>query len=220
MMAAHGTLSQLTEADPVLAELVEEITNKIQAGESIDLSTYEREHPEYVEQLHKLLPAIEVLAELGNPSATQTSSARQGEKSFCLQQGELHTLNQGSIVSEQCNQGQERYDGNVLHQENRKSRTSGGSSQLTAFGQYLQTKSRRRQRQAKSDNHSRLARHIQQQRQPGKHQAGHYHLGGTEAKHQTPHHPQACRLEFDADKKQQQYNTNFREMPDFADIVD
>jgi serine/threonine protein kinase/Tfp pilus assembly protein PilF len=45
--------------------LVEELTNRIQAGESIDLEDYARRNPEYADSIRQLLPALEVLADLG-----------------------------------------------------------------------------------------------------------------------------------------------------------
>jgi serine/threonine-protein kinase len=50
---------------PVLDRLVEELTNGIQAGESIDLEDYARQYPEYADSIRQLLPALEVLADLG-----------------------------------------------------------------------------------------------------------------------------------------------------------
>ncbi|MHC4672061.1 MAG: protein kinase domain-containing protein [Planctomycetota bacterium] len=83
------TLGQSLETDPVLAELVEEITSKIQAGEPVDLAAYQRDHPEQVEQLHKLLPAIEVLAELKDSTVTQTAPDQPMARDSRLQQGVL-----------------------------------------------------------------------------------------------------------------------------------
>ena len=48
-----------------LAELVEELTDRLQAGEPVDLEAFAREHPEQAEQLRRLLPALEMMADLG-----------------------------------------------------------------------------------------------------------------------------------------------------------
>lgn len=47
-----------------LAELLEQSTVQVQGGEVIDWETLEREHPDYVDELRKLLPAVELLANL------------------------------------------------------------------------------------------------------------------------------------------------------------
>ena len=88
-MATRATMGESTEADAVLAELVEEITNKLQSGESVELSAYERDHPEQMEQLRKLLPAIEVLAELKDSTGTQTTAVQPNGPDSHLQPGVL-----------------------------------------------------------------------------------------------------------------------------------
>src|SRR5262245_12432621 len=62
-------------ADPVLAELVEELTDRLQAGQPIDLSEYERRHPKHAEQLHRLLPALQMLAEMGSSDSAAAPPA-------------------------------------------------------------------------------------------------------------------------------------------------
>ena len=53
-------------ADPVLAKLVDEITDRLQAGEAVDLEEYAGRHPERAEELRRLLPALEMLAAAGS----------------------------------------------------------------------------------------------------------------------------------------------------------
>ena len=53
-------------ADPVLAELVEELTMRLQAGQPVDLTDCAREYPAYLEQLRELLPALQALAGAGS----------------------------------------------------------------------------------------------------------------------------------------------------------
>jgi Flp pilus assembly protein TadD/serine/threonine protein kinase len=55
--------------DPILDELFDEIANRLQAGESVDLEAYVRDHPAQAERLRQLLPAMEVLAGLGRSAA-------------------------------------------------------------------------------------------------------------------------------------------------------
>jgi serine/threonine protein kinase/tetratricopeptide (TPR) repeat protein len=52
--------------EEVLLDLVEEITNKLQAGEPVDLEVYAREYPEYIERLQNVLPSLELFADLGH----------------------------------------------------------------------------------------------------------------------------------------------------------
>jgi tetratricopeptide (TPR) repeat protein len=53
-------------ADPVLAKLVDEITDRLQAGDAVDLEEYAARHPERAEELRRLLPALEMLAAAGS----------------------------------------------------------------------------------------------------------------------------------------------------------
>ena len=52
-------------ADPALAELVERLTARLQAGDAVDLDAIAANHSEYADRLRQLLPALEVLADLG-----------------------------------------------------------------------------------------------------------------------------------------------------------
>jgi serine/threonine protein kinase len=54
--------------------LIEDLANRVQAGEQIDLEAVIAAHPMYAEQLRRLMPAVEVLAELGH-SASAAGSA-------------------------------------------------------------------------------------------------------------------------------------------------
>jgi hypothetical protein len=55
-------------SNAVLAEVVEEFTNRVQAGESVDVESYAQRHPEHAERLRQLLPALALLAEVGRSS--------------------------------------------------------------------------------------------------------------------------------------------------------
>ncbi|HEY7423919.1 MAG TPA: protein kinase [Gemmataceae bacterium] len=57
-------------SDVILAEVVEEFTNRVQAGESVDVESYAQQHPEYAERLRQLLPALTFLAEVGRSADT------------------------------------------------------------------------------------------------------------------------------------------------------
>src|SRR5262249_12401763 len=54
---------------PAVAELLEKIADRVQAGEAIDAEQLVRDHPEHAEQLLRLLPAVQVLAALEVPAA-------------------------------------------------------------------------------------------------------------------------------------------------------
>jgi tetratricopeptide (TPR) repeat protein len=54
----------------VLAELVEQVSQRIEAGELVDLEAYCRDFPEQADQLRQLVPALQVLNDLsGHPPA-------------------------------------------------------------------------------------------------------------------------------------------------------
>src|SRR5262245_41611715 len=57
-------------SDAVLEQLLEEITNRIQRGESIDVDDYAAEHPEYADRLERLLPAMQALVAFGRSQST------------------------------------------------------------------------------------------------------------------------------------------------------
>ena len=51
--------------DPELGRLVEELTHRLQAGERLDKDAFLAAHPGQAEALHRLLPALMLLADLG-----------------------------------------------------------------------------------------------------------------------------------------------------------
>jgi serine/threonine protein kinase len=51
-------------ADPALNDLIDELTARLQSGEALDLDAVCAEHPEHAETLRRLLPALQVLADL------------------------------------------------------------------------------------------------------------------------------------------------------------
>src|SRR5262249_11061201 len=55
--------------DPALEALVEEYTNRLNAGEDLDAERFAAAHPGHAAELGQLLPALRVLAELSGPSA-------------------------------------------------------------------------------------------------------------------------------------------------------
>src|SRR5262249_25531569 len=63
----------LSVTDPALSDLFEELAARVQAGESLDPDELVREHPEFADTLRSILPAVEILVDLGR-RATGTSS--------------------------------------------------------------------------------------------------------------------------------------------------
>jgi WD40 repeat protein/serine/threonine protein kinase len=59
-----NSLPSASVIDPALAELVEEFTRRLHAGEHIDFQEFASAHPEWAKPLGRLLPALEALADL------------------------------------------------------------------------------------------------------------------------------------------------------------
>src|SRR5437773_8644727 len=57
--------------DPVLAELIEQITDQFHAGQRLDLDACIQQHPERAEELRRLWPALQMLAVTGSSEADQ-----------------------------------------------------------------------------------------------------------------------------------------------------
>jgi serine/threonine protein kinase len=62
-------------SDALLAEIVEEFTNRVQAGESVDVEAYIHKHPEHAERLRQLLPALALLDDLGRSLSSAANGA-------------------------------------------------------------------------------------------------------------------------------------------------
>src|SRR5438067_8870757 len=82
-------------ADPVLAELVEEVTDRLQAGESVDLEALAARHPGRADELRRLLPALEMLAAAGggrDGPAPAAQGAEGGDALPCRLLGDFRIL--------------------------------------------------------------------------------------------------------------------------------
>jgi len=53
------------EPDPVLLELTEQITERLQAGEPVDAADYLRRYPQWAGAIRKLLPTMHDLVDYG-----------------------------------------------------------------------------------------------------------------------------------------------------------
>jgi serine/threonine protein kinase len=76
MSAAGSAGSRRTLTDPVLADLVEQLTARLQNGEEIDLEAVAAAHPDRAEELGRLLPALRILGDLRS-SAISGSQSRK-----------------------------------------------------------------------------------------------------------------------------------------------
>ena len=66
MRQSHRIPAPVSESDPILDRLIDEIARKLQAGEAVDLDQLSGRDPERAELLRKLLPSMEMLANLGS----------------------------------------------------------------------------------------------------------------------------------------------------------
>ena len=66
MTNSKGAINQTTRGTEVLDRLVDEIAQKLQTGEQVDVEAYVREHSEFEEKLRRLIPSMQVLADLGH----------------------------------------------------------------------------------------------------------------------------------------------------------
>jgi WD40 repeat protein/serine/threonine protein kinase len=72
-----------------LTELVEEFTNRLQAGEAVDVDAFVRAHPQYAEPLRRLLPPLQVLADLGVSAVSFPASGVRAARPADLELGVL-----------------------------------------------------------------------------------------------------------------------------------
>jgi tetratricopeptide (TPR) repeat protein/serine/threonine protein kinase len=79
-MTASASLREPADsADVHLAELIDELTGRLQAGEPINLDACVRDHPEHAERLEKLLPALRLLADASRPGNARLVAGTIGD---------------------------------------------------------------------------------------------------------------------------------------------
>ena len=71
-MRTDGDVTVSSES--ALIELFDQISDRLHAGDRIDLAALQAEYPEAAKQLEQLLPAVELLAELGFATRTRQSA--------------------------------------------------------------------------------------------------------------------------------------------------
>jgi serine/threonine protein kinase len=65
MVASNFSTDSHSARDEGYIHLVDEISERLQSGERVDIDDYCQAHPQYAEQLRRLIPALEVLAGMG-----------------------------------------------------------------------------------------------------------------------------------------------------------
>src|SRR5262249_22330582 len=86
IMTPPPRLRSSEEPDPVLAELVERLADRLNAGEAVDIEAWLAQHSGHAEQLRPLLPLVLGLADLGQ------SGERVGGDVLPADQGALRVL--------------------------------------------------------------------------------------------------------------------------------
>jgi serine/threonine protein kinase/tetratricopeptide (TPR) repeat protein len=64
MNAALSSAPSASEIDPRLGVLIDELTNRLHAGERVEIEDYVRRYPDLAERIRRLIPALEIVAEL------------------------------------------------------------------------------------------------------------------------------------------------------------
>jgi serine/threonine-protein kinase len=85
--------------DPELAELAEEITRRLQAGDAVDLDDYGARYPEWAGPIRRLMPVLREMAELGR-SVTRDQHADQPQAPHGLASGEGRVIGDFRILRE------------------------------------------------------------------------------------------------------------------------
>jgi hypothetical protein len=78
-----------SRADPSLELLIDELTDRLQAGESLNLEAYADQHPEHAEQLRKLIPALEMMVHLKCSAVLGAAHSAPPDRGPELELGEL-----------------------------------------------------------------------------------------------------------------------------------
>jgi serine/threonine-protein kinase len=62
--SAAATAPSASLSDKGFADLIEDLTARLQAGQAVDLDALRHDHPEYADRLEQLLPALRLLADV------------------------------------------------------------------------------------------------------------------------------------------------------------
>ena len=89
MTPSASPVESAGSSDARLAELIDELTARLQAGAPIDLEACLREHPEHAERLEKLLPALRMLADASASRSGGASTGPAGDDDSAPRLGEV-----------------------------------------------------------------------------------------------------------------------------------
>jgi WD40 repeat protein/serine/threonine protein kinase len=78
MSPSQAEAESAASAEHSLAEVVEELTAKLKAGEAVDLKAYFLAHPLHAAELHRLVPALRLLADFSHSAASEGCPAAAG----------------------------------------------------------------------------------------------------------------------------------------------
>jgi len=76
MIPLHDSVDSMDVTEEILADLVEELTTRLQSGQAVDVEELAEVHPAYAERLRQLFPALQALAEAGSSSANGSACRR------------------------------------------------------------------------------------------------------------------------------------------------
>jgi serine/threonine protein kinase/WD40 repeat protein len=89
MIVSSFDTRAVSAVDPKLAVLIDELTDRLQAGEAVDLEAYILEHAEHAGPLRQLIPALEMIGELKRSAARDAASPASPERDPRLETGVL-----------------------------------------------------------------------------------------------------------------------------------
>jgi hypothetical protein len=89
MIDDDGRASPCSEGDPALAELAEQITRRLQAGDPVGADNFIDRYPALAGSIRVLLPTLHDLAELCRSLALERHSHRSGEDTDPRQRSDL-----------------------------------------------------------------------------------------------------------------------------------
>ncbi|MHC4406612.1 MAG: serine/threonine protein kinase, partial [Planctomycetota bacterium] len=89
MMKPESASDQAPQGEQTFADLVEEITRAIEAGKPVDLAPYEQSYPEYAERLRRLVPALQVLDDIGLSAVRSSFPGRSAKPPAASVEGTL-----------------------------------------------------------------------------------------------------------------------------------
>ena len=115
---------------------------------------------------------------------------------------------------------QDRNDGEILGEQDGKAGAADGRGETLLVRQQFEHDRRRRQRQARAEDHRFRGRLAEQQRDAGKQRRGQQHLQAAKAEHQPPHRQEAMQRQFETDQEQQEDDAELGNAVDIPGVAD